>query len=87
MITKPTRVTETTATLLHHIYTNDVNPQNFGVLIFQASDHLQVYLFGTTHILITKRKSTYRDHSSYTEEKFRKDLYKNHSTNKVNFSV
>ena len=48
MITKPTRIIETTATLHDHIYTNDINPLNSGVLISQESDHLPVYLFSTT---------------------------------------
>ena len=47
MITKSIRIIETTDTLLDHVYTNDADPQNSGVLIFNVSDHLPVYLFGT----------------------------------------
>ena len=80
-IIKPTRIRETTATLLNHLYTHDVNPQNSGVLIFQVSDHLPVYVFGTKHIPITKSKFIYKDHSSFNKEKFREDLYDNFYNN------
>jgi len=46
LITKPTRITETTATLIDHIYTNDVNLKTAGILIFHISDHLPVYKLG-----------------------------------------
>ena len=43
VITKPTRITSHTATLIHHIYTNTVNRLISGILTIDISDHLPVF--------------------------------------------
>ena len=43
-ITKPTRITEHSATLLDHIYTNKINKSyNSGILISDVSDHFATF--------------------------------------------
>ena len=39
VITKPTRITNHTATLIHHIYTNNVNRLTSGIVTVDISDH------------------------------------------------
>jgi len=44
LINKLTRITETTATILDHIYNNMTNNiVNSGILIFDISDHLPIF--------------------------------------------
>ena len=46
VITKPTRVTGTSATLIDHIWTNDYNHcKNNGILYDETSDHFPVFSF------------------------------------------
>ena len=43
-ITKPTRITDTSKTLIDHIWTNDMNEDNFNtkILISDITDHLPI---------------------------------------------
>ena len=51
VITKPTRVTSVTASLIDHIYTNNIiHPGSSGIIINDVADH-----FGTFHISTNKR--------------------------------
>ena len=51
LITKPTRVTPVTASLIDHIYTNNIlHPGSSGIIINDVADH-----FGTFHISNSKR--------------------------------
>ena len=43
VITKPTRITNHTATLIDHIYTNSVNRLISGVEPVDISDHLPIF--------------------------------------------
>ena len=43
VITKPTRLTNHTATLIDHIYTNTVNSLGSGILTIGVSDHLSIF--------------------------------------------
>ena len=43
VITKPTRITNHTATLIEHIYTNNVNRLTSGIVTVDISDHLSVF--------------------------------------------
>ena len=44
VIVKPTRVTPSTATLIDHIYTNDIsNTGQSGIIITDVADHFGVY--------------------------------------------
>ena len=52
MIHRPTRLTHSSATLIDHIYTNDIaHPTSSGIIITDVADH-----FGVFHII--KNKST-----------------------------
>ena len=43
VITKPTRITSHTATLIDHIYTNTINRLTSGIATVDISDHLPVF--------------------------------------------
>ena len=45
LITKPTRITNRTATPIDHIYTNNVNRLTSGIVTLDISDHLPVFLY------------------------------------------
>ena len=71
IITKPTRLTDHTATLIDHIYTNSL--QNFtpGILTVDITDHLPIFcLVRTQPTRNNSNKKYFRDYS-----KFNKDLY------------
>ena len=42
-ITRPTRVTNVSATLIDHIWTNDLNYFTSGIIYTSVSDHLPVF--------------------------------------------
>ena len=42
-ITKPTRITNHTATLIDHIYTNNINHMISGIATIDISDHLPTF--------------------------------------------
>ena len=57
-IHKPTRITLTSATLIGHIYTNDIHAQsNSGIIINDVADH-----FGTFIIKTNKHKTHQKEH-------------------------
>lgn len=59
IITKPTRITPTTATLLDHIYTNKSNiPMISAIIVNDISDH-----FGTFHIQMKQNQANSRSNS------------------------
>ena len=43
-ITKPTRITSKSATLIDNIYTNSHAKQNGGILLADISDHLPIFI-------------------------------------------
>ena len=65
VITKPTRITSHTATLIDHIYTNTVNSLVSGILTIDISDHLPVFCM--TDIKVKKQKQImyFRDYSTF----------------------
>jgi len=49
VITKPTRVTHTSATLIDHIYTNNITgPSKSGIIITDMADHFGVFYISET---------------------------------------
>ena len=71
IITKPTRLTDHTATLIDHIYTNSL--QNFtpGILTVDITDHLPIFCLVRTQLTRNhSNKKYFRDYS-----KLNKDLY------------
>ena len=43
-ITKPTRITSRTATLIDNIFTNSKSKQTSGIIITDLSDHLPIFI-------------------------------------------
>jgi len=53
IITKPTRITETSATVIDHIYTNQLNFScKPGILVYDLSDHLSTFVLGQSSLKI-----------------------------------
>jgi len=76
VITKPTRITSHTATLIDHIYTNSFNQQTVsGIATVDISDHLPVFCI--SHETAVKRQMhpmTFRDYSTFNEELYKSDI-------------
>ena len=60
IITKPTRITHYTATLIDHIYTNNTKQMISGIATIDISDHLQTFCI--VDIPLQKQKLYYRDY-------------------------
>ena len=75
LITKPTRITENTKTLIDHIYTNDTSNDIIpGIAIFDISDHLPVYCLTQAQVNENKERYYYRDYSNFNEKEYQKEL-------------
>ncbi|XP_022794305.1 uncharacterized protein LOC111333046 [Stylophora pistillata] len=71
IITKPTRLTDHTATLIDHIYTNCFKKLTAGILTVDLTDHLPIFcIVKTQPTWNNDNKIYFRDYS-----KFKKDLY------------
>jgi len=89
LITKPTRITEHSATLIDHIYTNK---QDFiatsGIVITDVSDHFGIFSSITCkhhkHKIFTKSTKTYRSFSQPNIENFKKILLEVDFSNVLN---
>lgn len=51
VITKPTRVTDHTATLIDHIYTNSVQNLAAGILTIEVTDHLPIFCIAKAQLI------------------------------------
>ena len=73
IITKPTRITSHSATLIDHIYTNS---QNFdlisGIWPLDISDHLPIFCIITQNMQSKKQNTQkyYRDYNNFDREKY-----------------
>ena len=66
VITKPTRITNHTATLIDHIYTTNVNRLSSGIVTVDMSNHLTVFCIVDTPLKKQNRQNTYfRDYSKF----------------------
>ena len=71
IITKPTRLTDHTATLIDHIYANCLQNFTAGIVTVDITDHLPIFcLVRTQPTRNNSNKKYFRDYS-----KFNKDLY------------
>ena len=71
IITKPTRLTDNTATLIDHIHTNCLQNFTSGILTVDITDHLPIFcLVRTQPTQNDSNKKYFRDYS-----KFKKDIY------------
>ena len=75
MITKATRITNHSATLIDHIYTN--SPEKIiksGICLADISDHLPCFCTVSTTLPAFIHERYYRDFSHFDKELFEEDL-------------
>ena len=71
VITKRTRSTSHTATLIDHIYTNAVNILTSGIVTVDISDHLAVFCMVDTPLKKQNRRNMYfRDYSKFNSKSY-----------------
>ena len=75
VITKATRITSHTTTLIDHIYTNTVNSLVSGILTIDISDHLPVFCMTDIKVKKQKQKMYFRDDSTFNADSFLQDVY------------
>lgn len=75
IINKPTRITESSATLIDHMYTNVTNKVNSrGILTFEISDHLPTFCSLSVKPNKKQEKVVIRDMKNIDETKFLDDI-------------
>ena len=75
-IDKPTRLTNTSATLIDHIYTNNLlNNVPVGILIYEVSDHLPVYIVFKDIITQKQQNHMYRDIKNFNIDTYREEMF------------
>ena len=76
VITKPTRSTSHTATLIDHIYTNTVDRLTSGIVTVDISDHLAVFCMVDTPLKKQNRQNMYfKDYSKFNTESYLHDIH------------
>ena len=76
IINKPTRITDTSATLLDHVYTNvSQHISSRKILTFEISDHLPTFCSLTSKPIFKKEKNLIRDMIKFDKTKFLDDDY------------
>ena len=76
VITKPTRITSHTATLIDHIYTNTVNRLISGILTTDISDHLPVFCMADIPLKKDNKQIYFRlNFSKFNSESYLQDIY------------
>ena len=75
VITKPTRITDHSSTLIDHIYTN-VPIQNIvtGIALIDISDHFPIFSLYNTSVRRIKKTIYLRDYSQFDQTKYVNDL-------------
>ena len=74
IITKPTRLTDHTATLIDHIYTNSLQNFTAGILTVDITDHLPIFCLIEIQPPRNKHKRYFRDYSKFKNELFLDDI-------------
>jgi hypothetical protein len=75
LITKPTRITNHTATLIDHIYTNvPIHDTVSGIALVDLSDHLPVFCICNASVFKMKQKIYFRDYSFFNKELYLADM-------------
>ena len=75
LVTKPTRITDHTSTLIDHIYTNaPIYNTISGIALVDLTDHLPVFCICNTSICKKKQKTYYRDYSTFSKELYLADM-------------
>ena len=81
VITKPTRISDLSSTLIDHIYTNvSIQKVVSGIALVDISDHLPTFSLYNTSICRSKKTIYLRDFSQFDQKRYVNDL------NKVNWS-
>ena len=81
VITKPTRISDHSSTLIDHIYTNvSIQKVVSGIALVDISDHLPTFSLYNTSICKSKKTICLRDFSQFDQKRHVNDL------NKVNWS-
>ena len=68
IITKPTRITNYTVTLIDHIYTNNTNQMISGIATIDISDHLPTFCIVDIPVQKQKFKRYRRDYRQFDSE-------------------
>ena len=74
LITKPTRLTHHTSTLIDHIYTNSNLSVDAGIALVDISDHLPVFCILDRQISRFRRASYFRDYSNFDVDQYIRDV-------------
>ena len=75
IITKPTRITDHTKTLIDHIYINkSICQVKSGIAVFDISDHLPVFSIINAPCKRMNEKRFYRDYKSFNKDEYIRDL-------------
>ena len=74
VITKPTRITSHTATLIDHIYTNTANRLISEVIPVDISDHLPIFCTVETSVKQQNGHFYFRDYSKFNTESYIQDI-------------
>ena len=74
IITKPTRITNYTATLIDHIYTNNTKQMISGIATIDISDHLPTFCIVDIPLQKQKLKRYYRDYRQFDSELYLQDV-------------
>jgi hypothetical protein len=77
LITKATRITYHSKTLIDHIYTN--SPEKVvksGICLAELSDHLPCFCTISSKLMPNSQQKYYRDYSNFENNKFIEDLHK-----------
>ena len=68
VISQPTRITNHTATLIDHIYTNRVNSLVSGILTIDISDHLPVFCMVDIKLKKQNHQMYFRDNRTFNTD-------------------
>ena len=74
IITKPTRLTDHTATLIDHIYTNSLQNFTSGSLTVDITDHLPIFCVIDAQPPRNNNERYFRDYSKFKNELFLDDI-------------
>ena len=85
-INLPTRIADTTMTLIDNIFTNTMNYDSFsGNIIIQIAEHLSQFISVDTSKIEYKKLDIYkRDYSNFDEQRFIEDISIQNWRNKYN---
>lgn len=74
IITKPTRITNYTANLMNHIYTNNTNQMISRIATIDISDHLPIFCIVDRPVQKQKFKRYFRDYRQFDSELYLQDI-------------